>query len=65
MLRLVQQRCLYITGRKASHQRGFFTLPNFSPFSPNSDEHSATQTYHERKIFPYVVLDDHIYIRWD
>ncbi|KAG0709593.1 hypothetical protein DFH29DRAFT_978479 [Suillus ampliporus] len=32
--------------------KGFFTLPNFSPF-PDSDEPSATQTYHERKIFPY------------
>ncbi|KAG2077456.1 hypothetical protein BDR04DRAFT_1125034 [Suillus decipiens] len=57
MLRLVRQRCLYVTGRKASHQRGFFTLPNFSSFSPNSDEQPATQTYHERKIFPYGRID--------
>jgi coenzyme Q-binding protein COQ10 len=64
MLRLVRQRCLYVTSRKVSHQRGFFTLPNFSPFSPDSDERPA-QTYHERKIFPYAVLDDHIYIHWD
>ncbi|KAG1770086.1 dehydrase and lipid transport-domain-containing protein [Suillus occidentalis] len=57
MLRLVRQRCLYVTGRKVSHQRSFFTLPSFSPFSPNSDERPATQTYHERKIFPYRRID--------
>lgn len=56
MLRLVRQRCLYVTSRKVSHQRGFFTLPNFSPFSPDSDERPA-QTYHERKIFPYRRID--------
>lgn len=56
MLRLVRQRCLYVTGRKVSHQRGFFTFPNFSPFSPDSDERPA-QTYHERKIFPYRRID--------
>ncbi|KAG2135871.1 dehydrase and lipid transport-domain-containing protein [Suillus bovinus] len=60
MLRLVRQRGLCVTGRKTSHQRGFFTLPNFSPFSspsPESDEQPATQTYHERKIFPYGRID--------
>ncbi|KAG1872563.1 dehydrase and lipid transport-domain-containing protein [Suillus tomentosus] len=59
MLRLLRQQCLC---RRASHQRGFFTLPNFSSFSPLStspdpDEQPATQTYHERKIFPYGRMD--------
>jgi coenzyme Q-binding protein COQ10 len=53
MLRVNPQRCFCIAGRKAFHQRGFFTLPKISPFS-SSDEPPATQTYHERKIFPYV-----------
>ncbi|KAG2056471.1 hypothetical protein BDR06DRAFT_289009 [Suillus hirtellus] len=62
MLRLLRQQCLCVTARRASHQRGFFTLPNFSPFSPSStspdpDEQPATQTYHERKIFPYGRMD--------
>ncbi|KAG2118791.1 dehydrase and lipid transport-domain-containing protein [Suillus discolor] len=62
MLRLLRQQCLCVTARRASHQRGFFTLPNFSPFSPSStspdpDEPPATQTYHERKIFPYGRMD--------
>lgn len=59
MLRLNPLRYLCVTGRKASHQRGFFTLPKISPFSasPDSDELPATQTYHERKIFSYVFLE--------
>ncbi|OJA14685.1 hypothetical protein AZE42_02407 [Rhizopogon vesiculosus] len=54
MLRVNPQRYFCATGRKTSHLRGFFTLPKlpFSP-SPDSDEPPATQTYHERKIFPY------------
>ncbi|KAF9226516.1 hypothetical protein BS17DRAFT_697344 [Gyrodon lividus] len=54
MFKILQRRALPAAHHDLRGSKTFFTLPNLSSLSPFPDTNeSETQTYHERKIFPY------------
>ncbi|KAF9247268.1 dehydrase and lipid transport-domain-containing protein [Melanogaster broomeanus] len=54
MLKVLRRRALPTAYRGTCRGRTFFTLPDLSSLSPFPDTNEPeTQSYHERKIFPY------------